>query len=431
VLAAAAVSACTAHPTYYQDVQPIIEAKCEGCHNPQGIGPFPLQTAAQVIAEKALIKSVVSSRTMPPWPPSSSCNSFAADRSLSDAQINTITQWIDQGTVLGDEKSQKTAAPTVGMSRVDLTLQAPQPFTPLLSPDDYRCFLLDWTPTTARYVTGFGVKPGDAQIVHHAIAYIVNPSQVAMYQALDGTDGHPGWTCFGGPEGTSMPNQSGGGFGSLKTQWMGAWAPGAPGMDFPADTGILVQPGSKIILQIHYNTSNTPPAPDQTTISVELADSVRRPAYMMPFTNSSWVKGGMSIPANAPDTMYNYAIDPTPYLSVISNGLFTDNEPVDVYMSFMHMHTRGSSILGRIDRADGTNQCLLDVPKWNFSWQGGYMFSQPSTLKPGDQLYLECHWNNTAANQPFVNGVQVTPHELNWGETTEDEMCLEILYLTQ
>jgi hypothetical protein len=419
---------CASKPTYYQDVQPIIQAKCEGCHNPTGIGPFPLETAAEVVAQKTLIRSVVSSKTMPPWPPSNACNTFANDRSLTDAEISTLTTWIDQGAVLGDASHQKTGTPDVGMSRVDFSMQMPEPFTPQITPDDYRCFLLDWAPTTAEYVTGLGVRPGDPHIVHHSIAYVAHPDQVAMYQALDGTDGSPGWTCFGGPDGTSTPNAAGGGFGSLSTQWLGAWAPGAVGMDFPADTGVLVEPGSKIILQLHYNTSNTPPAPDQTTLDIEVAPTVKKPAFVMPFTDPEWLKGKMSIPPNVADTMYSYSLDPTPDMNLLTQGLIPAAVPFTVYLSFLHMHTRGSSILGRIDKSDGTNQCLLDIPQWNFSWQGGYTFSQPIIFYPGEQLYLECHWNNTAANQPIVDGQQVTPHELNWGETTEDEMCLEILY---
>jgi hypothetical protein len=433
VFASAAVAgwSCTSHLTYYQDVQPIIEAKCEGCHNPEGIGPFSLQTADEVIAQKSLIASVVPAKVMPPWPPANNCNAYSPDRSLSDAQITTITEWINQGAAIGNANSQHTAAPTVGMSRIDYSMQMPQPFTPLLSPDDYRCFLLDWPATTGKYVTGFGVLPGDAHIVHHSIAYVARPAQVATYQALDGADGHPGWTCFGGPNGTSTPNAKGGGFGSLATQWLGAWAPGAPGNDFPAGTGVLVDPGSKIILQVHYNTSSTPPAPDQTTVNVEVADSVQKPAYVMPFTDPSWLQGNMAIPANAPDTMYNYSVDPTPYMGLLTEQLINDDAPFTVYMSALHMHTRGSSIQGRIDKADGTTECQLDIPQWSFNWQGSYTFSDPETFSPGDQLYLECHWNNTAANQPFINGVQVVPHELNWGETTEDEMCLEVLYVTQ
>ena len=153
-------------PTYYQDIQPIIQAKCEGCHTPQGIGPFSLQTADEVIAQKTLNRAAVAAGVMPPWPPAASCNRFAADRSLSATQVDTITQWVDQGAALGEVKTQKTASPTVGLSRIDLSIPMPEPFTPVLSPDDYRCFLLDWAPTTPQYVTGFGVLDKIAVINH-------------------------------------------------------------------------------------------------------------------------------------------------------------------------------------------------------------------------------------------------------------------------
>ena len=52
-------------------------------------------------------------------------------------------------------------------------------------------------------------------------------------------------------------------------------------------------------------------------------------------------------------------------------------------------------------------------------------------LNPGDRLGLECHWDNSAGNQPFVDGQRVPPRELNWGEGTDDEMCLGGLYVTQ
>jgi hypothetical protein len=61
---------------------------------------------------------------------------------------------------------------------------------------------------------------------------------------------------------------------------------------------------------------------------------------------------------------------------------------------------------------------MLDIASWNFHWQGSYGFSQPKTFNPGDQLYLECHWNNMGST------------DKNWGETTEDEMCLSVFYAT-
>ena len=50
-----------------------------------------------------------------------------------------------------------------------------------------------------------------------------------------------------------------------------------------------------------------------------------------------------------------------------------------------------------------------------------YYFATPVRLARGDQLYVECHWDNTAANQKIVNGTQQEPRTIHWG--TDQEMC--------
>jgi hypothetical protein len=94
------------------------------------------------------------------------------------------------------------------------------------------------------------------------------------------------------------------------------------------------------------------------------------------------------------------------------------------------MHTRGSHGTVAVVRGNGSNDCLLRIPKWDFRWQGSFARATPTTVQPGDQLSLECHWDNGAANQPVVDGRQVPSEDLSWGEGTEDEMCLGALYLT-
>lgn len=83
------------------------------------------------------------------------------------------------------------------------------------------------------------------------------------------------------------------------------------------------------------------------------------------------------------------------------------------------MHTRGTSARTEIRGADSASQCLLDIPSWSFHWQGSYEMKSPKTVHPGDALYLECHWDNTGAT------------DINWGEGTNDEMCLGTFYVTQ
>ena len=42
-------------PTYSKDIAPILQEKCASCHNPEGIGPMPLQNYEQVKPFAALI----------------------------------------------------------------------------------------------------------------------------------------------------------------------------------------------------------------------------------------------------------------------------------------------------------------------------------------------------------------------------------------
>ncbi|GAC1521520.1 MAG: hypothetical protein NVS3B10_22290 [Polyangiales bacterium] len=397
--------------TYWKDVKPITESKCVTCHHDGGIAPFALVDYAHVKEHVDVIPDKVSKKEMPPWPPSKTCADYVADRSLDDAQIKTITDWIAGGAPEG-KVADYVAPPEVAplLSRVDRTLQMPEPYTPTQGPDDYRCFLLDWPETTTKFVTGFGVKPGVDAIVHHAIAFYAPKDQVADYQKLDDAESGPGWTCFGGP-------------GSNKAAWISGWAPGALGTDFPAGTGIRMEPGSKIVLQVHYNILKAKAAPDQTTLSIKLDDHVDKEAMVLKWIDYHWLPGlgnTMAIPARAADATHSYVADADFLLNAESGGAMTAKKPFTVWSAGLHMHTRGAKGTLSIARADGTSECALDIEHWNFHWQGSFGFTAPKQVNPGDKLGIECHWDNATGNT-----------DLHWGETTEDEMCLGVFYVTQ
>jgi hypothetical protein len=400
-----------AGPTYHRDVKGIVDAKCTSCHVAGGIAPFALTTFAEVSAQKGAVKAAVQNRTMPPWPPAAGCSEYLDDRSLSAKEIETIASWVDAGGAEGDPMDAPAASGEAkgGLSRIDRTLTMPVAYTPQLSPDDYRCFLVDWPEAETSYVTGVGVQPGNAAVVHHVIAFLATPDQVADYQALDDAESGPGWTCFGGPGGPLAG-----------TGWVGAWAPGTLGIDYPEGTGIEIPPGSKIVLQVHYNTSTAKPAPDQSSIVVKVDKQVEKKAVLMPWANIEWVLAHkMDIPAHAMDASHTYSADPTPFMDYVAKGVIAKDTPFTIYSAGLHMHTRGTRAVTKIERSGGGEACLLDIPKWNFHWQGSYGFQEPVVFNPGDKLSLECHWNNPEA----------TP--MNWGEGTGDEMCLGIYYATE
>src|SRR5262245_36087047 len=81
-----------AAPTFSKDVAPILYAKCVTCHRAGEIGPMSLIAYKDVRPWAASIKDKVANRVMPPWHADSHVGSFRNDRSLSDAQIDTIVK---------------------------------------------------------------------------------------------------------------------------------------------------------------------------------------------------------------------------------------------------------------------------------------------------------------------------------------------------
>lgn len=407
---AAASGGPPAVTSYYRDVKPLLDARCAGCHDGRGIAPFSVERYDLVAPWAALIKQAVVERTMPPWPADNACAEYVGDRSLSEAQIQTIAAWVDGGAVEGDpaEEGPPLDPPDSNdLERVDLTLEMPAAYTPKAEPDDYRCFLIDWPGETTQFVSGFRVTPGEARVVHHVIAYIAGPNQIADVEAFDEVDPEPGYRCFGGP--------------GINPRWLGGWVPGSGGMTLPPGTGIRIEPGSKLILQMHYNTLAAGKLPDRSSLDLTLESSVEREGTVQPWANPAWVeRGTMTIPAFEADVVHQWARDPT---------VLTGGNPFELHVAGLHMHTLGTSARLAIERADGGSECVLDIPRWDFHWQGSYKLASAKVINPGDKLSIECHWDNTAENQPLVDGKQQVPKEVRWGEGTTDEMCLGTFYM--
>ena len=88
-------------PTYYTDVQPIIETHCSSCHIEGGIAPFPLQSGADAVKWAARIAAVTKSGYMPPWPAGPESPAFLNDRRLGVATKQILSDWAAAGAPLG------------------------------------------------------------------------------------------------------------------------------------------------------------------------------------------------------------------------------------------------------------------------------------------------------------------------------------------
>jgi len=411
--------------TYHADARPIIEKHCANCHEDGGIAPFPLDSYEKVKSVAAAAAFAVENGSMPPWPPTEGYTRVEHPRVLAPEEEYVLLAWLQGDLAEGnpaDYESPENLAES-DPPEFNLHLKMPQAYTPTLRPDDHRCFVIEWPLDEIAYVTDVDVIPDQVAEVHHVIVSIGEPEDAATYYAAGGEDGRPGWHCLGlgGVRGAPLPREIGG------------WVPGVGREPAPKNTGITVKPGSVMVVQMHYNTLVAEPVPDQSIILVATADDVERPARSSLLVDPGWLgPGGMPIPAGEPDA-HHEMVFPAWALALVFGGPLGINQtdPWVWHATQLHMHNLGKSGRVTLERSDGTKQVMLDVRDWDFNWQGSYRFERELLIQPRDRIRLECRWDNSQENQPFVDGQQLPSQYVEWGDDTGDEMCLTSMYMTR
>lgn len=390
--------------TYYEHAKPIIDSKCTACHYQGGIGPMPLKSYDDVKPFVQLMRATVAAGIMPPWRALGPLDLYEGDRRLSEEEQYVLVRWIDQGAPEGDEDDEPEPAKPIarGLPRVDLEIQMEEAYTPEIEPDNYRCFALEWPYEETKFITGISVEPDRTEMVHHALVYLVQPANAASMIEQDEADPGPGWNCTQATPGVAA--------------WLSSYEPGGFGQEVPGKLGFQIEPGSVLLLQIHYNTLNGK-NPDQSSVQFMVEDEVERVGRVALLMQPTWPIGFMNIPANQADVQHIYRGRPTQ---------LANDTTYDLYWVDLHMHqlgTRGGIGIARAGAPDKVEP-LLQILDWAFEWQETFIFQEPVKLYPGDQLVVECHYDNTAANQIVVDGQRLAPRDVNWGEGTTDEMCL-------
>jgi hypothetical protein len=395
--------------TYHQDIKPIVDRYCGSCHVQGGIAPFALSSYDQLVGSAEAVRSSVAAGTMPPWPPSEDSRALHGSRAMAKDHKAALLRWLDGSRREGDPTSPpriSLPAPEIAQpARADLVLDPGFHYTPQNSrEDDYHCFIYDPKLTADRFLVASNVHPDNKRIVHHVVAYEIPESDAALIRGKD-TMGQ-GYTCFGAP-GTTAPPVT-----------LFGWAPGNLGNRLPEGTALRLRKGSLIVVQLHYNVAAAPGQVDRTTMDLELTDTPpARELHALPLARPK----SLMIPAGATDAVQTIQVP----LSLLAGFFKLPANKLTVYAHTPHMHLLGTRITTWLN-----DQLILDLPRWNFHWQGAYQFVTPYNATGTDLFKLECHYDNSAANQPRIDGVQQPPQDVTWGEGTRDEMCLNYLLLS-
>jgi len=433
--------------TYYQDVAPILQKSCAGCHKSGGIGPFDITSFEQAkkFAETAV--EAIDEGRMPPWSAqeTSECKPLLPwkdDLRVVAADLAILKGWLADGTPSGDATKAAVlpTAPTLELKDANVRVTLPSPVQISGTEDQFVCFSLDPKITQDVWLNGTQINAGNAAIVHHVLLY-ADPKGESV--ALAGAKGS--YPCFGGP-----------GIGG-STELIGAWAPGALPSTTPPSVGILLKAGSRVVMNVHYHPTGGMKVETDSTTSMDLRwtttvpENAGRLALIGNFGSADLqVAGGKGygllpsadengsppkfhIPAGAAKHIENMRFRIPGNPAARAAGV-----PIRIWTVGTHMHYLGQDMkidLVRPIQGDRpAKECLLHTPKWNFDWQRGYSYDAPLDkvpgIYPGDELNFRCTYDNSM-NNPALRKVlgsqgKTAPIDVDLGEGTLNEMCLGV-----
>ena len=325
------------------------------------------------------------------------------------------------------------------------TVTMPQPYTPSVphgGTDEYRCIVLDPHLTKPTFLTGTQFLPQNVPIAHHAIVYAISPQSAAVARAKDAATPGEGWTCFGGDE---LDTQQ-------RSSWVGTWTPNATETLLKQDVGFRLEPGSLLVLQIHYNllaTGGKSGGSDQSSVRLRLTagTAATKPLDTLP------LEGPIELPcapgesgrlcnrsAAIADVAQRFGPDiggsEAELVDECSKGKpvagntqhcdYPVPQPMTVYTVLGHMHLLGRSIKVELNPGTAKARTLLDVPTFDFDNQRQTPLPTPVDVNPGDTLRVTCTHDATLRRKlPQLS--TLPPRYVVWGDGTSDEMCLGLL----
>jgi len=405
--------------TFSKDVAPILQEKCQQCHQPNSIAPMSLITYEDARPWAKSMKQRVITRQMPPWhiDPSVGVHEFKNDISLTDAQIDTIVRWVDAGAPEGDPKDMPPAKPLVtdnewqavrdGFGPPDLVIRSSEYTMAAQHQDVWYRPMSDIPLTEPRWAKLVEIRPTNLKgrrIVHHSIAYLVlnNDPEAVNTGTANG---------FAAAASDPLPID----LVNRRPQLM-EWAIGKGYDQFREGTGKLILPGEKISWDQHLHAVG-----EEITAGSEIGiwfypkgQEPKKRSYLIAFT-ALRKQEFLDIPPNSIATSDGFTV-------LKENTLITNFQP--------HFHLRGKAMQVEAILPDGTNQIVSYVGKFNFNWMTNYIYADDAApvFPQGTVIHVSAWYDNTRANL-------FNPDPDQWvgyGDRTVDEMghaWMNVVYL--
>jgi tetratricopeptide (TPR) repeat protein/mono/diheme cytochrome c family protein len=381
--------------TWSHDIAPVLYKNCVSCHHPGGAGPFSLLTYADAKRWGAQVVKVTQSRYMPPWLPEPGHGDFADVRRLGDADLAKLHTWFQAGMPEGnplDAPKAPTYDSTWQMGKPDLILKQARPFTlPAGGTDVFRNFILPYPLKASHFIRAMEIRPGAAQVVHHANVLIDRTASYRHQHSDDWQNGVSGMEILLDAGNTFDPDSH-----------FLFWKPDTPALIEPEGMPWRLDPGSDLILNIHLK-----PSGKSEVIDAEIG---------LYFTDQPPTKQPMLLQLDRDDAL-DIPPGDTRFVVEDSMTLPVDVEALGVYP---HAHYLGKDMQAWAILPNGTKQWLVWIRDWDIDRQSVYRYREPLQLPKGTVLHMRFLYDNSAGNprNPHNPAVRVRA-----GNRSEDEMA--------
>jgi len=373
--------------TFSKDIAPIFERACQNCHRPGAIAPMSLLTYKDARPWARSIKVKVAKRQMPPWhiDRNVGITKFKDDPSLTDAEVATISAWVDHGAPEGNPADMPrprefTDLDKWHMGKPDLVVTMPKPYVlKAAGGDEYYDVEVDPGFKEDVYVSALETKPDlGFKVVHHCTTNLVE----------DPIDDPVGL-------------------------FLNEYAVGKNADIFPANSGRLIKAGSKIHFNVHLHPDGQA-TPVQLSLGLKLYPKDFVPKYIA-FTQHMGDVADLDLPAGQITRNDGYFRLPRPAV-------------MTAYQPHFHMRGKAQCIEAifpdvRVDSArpgPARTDTLSCVSDYQFGWSITYNYAEDvSPILPTGTMIHVTTWHDNTDNNIH------NPNPKNWvgsGQRTIDEM---------
>jgi hypothetical protein len=420
--------------TFQKDVLPIVQQNCQTCHRPGQIGPFSMLSYTETRPWAKAIKAAVTARTMPPWFADPHYGHFLNDRSLTQAEIDTIVAWVDSGSPEGNAKDAPAPKewPTGGwQAKPDVVLELPPFDVPARGVFDWTTLVVPAPFKEDTWITSMEILPSEPSVLHHACwdfyehkpEYIYNTYEWAeIPRDEDGVARRPAKPAAGaGGEGDPKPVAADAGEGgnaflpanaTVVTREVGStverrrtgkpvnpnggtfcYLPGLTLEDYrPLHAAYFLPAGSDFAINLHYTTNGK-----ATTDKIRVGFTVTKTPPTKQFIPGTQGANKVLGVANERSAQGEIAIPPNAanYLAPPSVTNFTKD--VELVTLRPHAHVRGKSAKYTLTYPDGHEEIVLSVPHYDFNWQLSYATSVK--IPKGSKITTQFAYDNSPNNK--------------------------------